>query len=116
MEHYKISKVLKGLSVSKFVAKQWIDINDLSSSQHSDKKNIQFETLVLRSDLCDFSDAYIVVKRSTTVEEDNDDKTKNKKPIFKNNAPFRSCISKINKNFLWTMQKILILLCQCIIC
>ena len=116
MEHYKISKVLKDLSASKFVAKQWIKVNDLSSSQHSDNKNMQFKTSVLRSDLCDFSDPYIVVKRSITVEENNDDKTKNKKLIFKNNAPFRSYISKINNNFLWAMQKILILLCQCIIC
>ena len=88
MEHYKISKVLKDLSASKFVAKQWIKVNDLSSSQHSDNKNMQFKTSVLRSDLCDFSDPYIVVKRSITVEENNDDKTKNKKLIFKNNAPF----------------------------
>ena len=116
MGHYKISKVLNDSSVSKYLAKQWIKVNDLSSIQHSDNKNIQVKTSVLRSDLCDFSDAYIVVKRSITVEEDNDDKTKNKKLIFKNNAPFRSYISKINNNFLWTMQKILILLCQCTIC
>ena len=89
MEHYKISKVLKDLSVSKFVAKQWIEVNDLSSSQHSDNKNNQFKISMLRSDLCDL---YIVVKRSITVEEDNDDKIKSKKPIFKNNVPFRSYI------------------------
>ena len=89
MEHYKISKVLKDLSVSKFVAKQWIEVNDLSSSQHSDNKNNQFKISMLRSDLCDL---YIVVKRSITVEEDNDDKIKSKKPIFKNNVPFGSYI------------------------
>ena len=89
MEHYKVSKVLKDLSVSKFVAKQWIEVNDLSSSQHSDNKNNQFKISMLRSDLCDL---YIVVKRSITVEEDNDDKIKSKKPIFKNNAPFGSYI------------------------
>ena len=89
MEHYKVSKVLKDLSVSKFVAKQWIEVNDLSSSQHSDNKNNQFKISMLRSDLCDL---YIVVKRSITVEEDNDDKIKSKKPIFKNNVPFRSYI------------------------
>ena len=47
---------------------------------------------MLRSDLCDYGDAYIVVKGIVTVEEENDDKTRNKKLIFKNNAPFRSCI------------------------
>ena len=46
--------------------------------------------------LCDFRDAYIVVEGRITVEEDNDAETRNKKVIFKNNAPFRSCISKNN--------------------
>ena len=55
---------------------------------------------MLRSDLCHYRDAYIVVKGRVTVEGDNDDKTRNKKLIFKNNAPFRSCISKINNNFI----------------
>ena len=46
--------------------------------------------------LCDFRDAYIVVEGRITVEEDNDAETRNKKVIFKDNAPFRSCISKNN--------------------
>ena len=52
---------------------------------------------MLRSDLCDYSDAYIVVKRRVTVGEDDGDKKTNKKLTFTNNTPFRSCISKINK-------------------
>ena len=48
---------------------------------------------MLRPDLCNYSHAYIVVKGRITVEGDNDDKKRNKKLIFKNNAPFRSCIS-----------------------
>ena len=55
---------------------------------------------MLRSDLCHYRDAYIVVKGRVTVEGDNDDKTRNKKLIFKNNAPFRSCISKISNRFI----------------
>ena len=55
---------------------------------------------MLRSDLRDYSDAYIVVKGRITVDEYNDDKTRNKKQIFKNNAPFRSCITKINNTFI----------------
>ena len=51
---------------------------------------------MLRSDLCDYTNAYIVVKRRTTVEGDNNVKTIIIKLIFKNNASFRSCISKIN--------------------
>ena len=56
--------------------------------QCSVNKNRRFKTSVLRSDLCDYSDTYVVVEGTITVEESNDDKTINKKLIFKNNAPF----------------------------
>ena len=55
---------------------------------------------MLRSNLCDNNDAYTVVKGRITVEGDNDDKTRNKKLIFKNNALVRSCILKINNTFI----------------
>ena len=55
---------------------------------------------MLRSDWCDYSDAYIVVKETIIVEGDNNAKKRNKKLTFKNNAPFRSCISKINNSFI----------------
>ena len=51
---------------------------------------------MLRSDLCDFSDAYIVVKGDITLEGNNNVNKRNKHLTFKNNAPFISCISKIN--------------------
>ena len=51
---------------------------------------------MLRLDLCNFSDAYIVVKGDIILEGDNDDNKRNKNFTFKNNAPFISCISKIN--------------------
>ena len=50
---------------------------------------------MLRSDLCDFSDSYIVVKEYIAVTEPDDVK-RNKIVAFKNNAPFVKCISKIN--------------------
>ena len=49
-----------------------------------------------RSDLCDYSDAYIVVKGKIIVANPDND-AYDKKLVFKNNAPFVSCISKINK-------------------
>ena len=70
---------------------------------------------MLRSAFCDYSDAYVIVKGKIIVEGDNDANIRNTNLIFKNNAPYRSCISKIN-NYLQTMEKILILLCRCIIC
>ena len=50
---------------------------------------------MLRSDLCDFSDAYIVVKGHIAVTAP-DDTRRNKSIAFKNDAPFTNCISKIN--------------------
>ena len=58
-------------------------------------KKIRIKTPMLRSDLCDFSDAYIVVKGDITVTNPNNAK-RNKAVAFKNNAPFINCISKIN--------------------
>ena len=55
---------------------------------------------MLRSDLCDYSDAYIVVKGRISVRGTNDANKRNKKLTFKNNAPFRSCISKISNTFI----------------
>ena len=50
---------------------------------------------MLRSDLCDYSDAYIVVKGTITVTDPDND-AYDKELTLKNNAPFVSCISKIN--------------------
>ena len=54
---------------------------------------------MLGSDLCDFSDAYIVLKGSITVTNPNND-AYNKKLTFKNNTQFVSCISKINNTLI----------------
>ena len=89
MENYKIFKLLNDSSVSKFVIKKWVEANDLSSCQYSVNKNLRFKTSMLRSDLCDYSDAYVVVKARITVEGDNNANKRNKKLTFKNNAPFR---------------------------
>ena len=56
---------------------------------------------MLRSSLCDYSDAYILVKGTVSVENkadrDQPNNAANKKVIFKNCAPFSKCISRINK-------------------
>ena len=62
---------------------------------------IKFKTSMLRSSLCDYSDAYILVKRNIAVSNTAADgaavNNTNKKVIFKNCAPFTNCISKILK-------------------
>ena len=95
MEHHKISKLINNLTLSKFVVRKWIQVNDLSGSKYSVNKNIKFKTPTLRSDLCDYSDAYIAVKMIIDIKW-----YARKNVAVKNNALFRSCISKINKTFL----------------
>ena len=80
MEHNKISQLLNDSTVSKFVTKKWVQVNDLSSGQCSVNKNIRFKTSALRSE------------GRITVAGDDDDKKRDEKLFFKNNVPFRSCI------------------------
>ena len=76
--------------------KKWIEVYDQSEKNYSPNKEIRIKTSMLRSDLCDFSDAYIVVKGTITLEGDSDAKKRNKNLAFKDNAPLIKRISKIN--------------------
>ena len=79
----------------RFVTKKWVEVYDQSGGSYNVNKEIRIETSMLRSDLYDFSDAYIVVK-GVIVVTDRDNVKRNKSVAFKNNAPFINCISKIN--------------------
>ena len=68
---------------------------------------------MLRLDLCGYRDVYIVVKGTITVEGDNNSKKKNKKLTFKNNAPFRSCILKMNNTFIDNAEDLDIVMPSC---
>ena len=78
-----------------FFTKKWIEVYDQSEGNYDVNKEIRIKTSMLRSDLCDYSDAYIIVKGTITVVRPNNAK-RNKAVTFKNNAPFINCISKIN--------------------
>ena len=80
----------------RFFTKKWIEIYDQSEENYNVNKEIRIKASMLRSDLCDYSDAYIVVKGDITLEGDNDANKRNKNLAFKNNAQFINCISKIN--------------------
>ena len=82
-----------------FWQKSGLNINNSSRGQYSANKNVMFKTSMLTSDFCDCSDAYAIVKGRKN-NWDDVDKTRNKKLIFKSNAPFRSCISRINSTFI----------------
>ena len=73
---------------------------DESIETYAVNKQIKFKTSILRSSLCDYSGAYILVKGKITVNNTVDAgaaaNNTNKNVIFKNCAPFTNCISKIN--------------------
>ena len=70
MEFRKIINLLDITSDDKdlprYVTKKWIEVYDQSEKNYSFNKEIRIKTPILRSDLCDFSDAYIIVKGNIT--------------------------------------------------
>ena len=100
MEFQKIVNFLDTTSDDKdlprFVTKKWIEVYDQSEKNCSPNKEIRIKASMLRSDLCDFSDAYIVVEGTITLKGDNYANKQNKNLAFRNNAPFINYISKIN--------------------
>ena len=61
--------------VPRFISKKWIEVHDQSGSaedRYKPSKQIRFKISMLRSDVCDFSDVYIVVKGTITLTKDVD--------------------------------------------
>ena len=103
MEYQKIANLIDDNTSnqpSKFRTRSWIEINDESRGAYNVNSQIKFKTTMLKSSLCDYSDAYILVKRTISVNNTAAQgaaaNNTNKKVIFKNCAPFTNCISEIN--------------------
>ena len=100
MEDDKINNLLhsednESEKFSKFVTRQYVKVNSLFDT-YNENKSIRFKTLMLRSSLCDYSDAYILVKGTITVAGNNLRDRQDRPLILKNNTPFVSCITRIN--------------------
>ena len=69
MEYQNITNLVGNVTdkVPRFITKKWIEVHHQSGETCNTNKQIRFKTSMLRSDLCDFSDAYIVVKGKITV-------------------------------------------------
>ena len=117
MEYQKIINILddKTNQPSKLRTKNWVEVNDelrgdyndhddddnnINNNDNDNNNNIKFKTTMIRSSLCDYSDAYIIVKGTITVSNTtsagaavNND---NKKVVFKNCVIFTSCITETN--------------------
>ena len=82
----------------RFVTEEWIEVYDqfgTAEDTYKPSKQIRFEISMLRSDLCDYSNPYIVVKGNIIATEVNNN-VYDKKLAFKNHAPFNGCITKIS--------------------
>ena len=112
MEYQKITNLLDSTSdnVPIIITKKWIEVHDHSRSaedRYKPGKRIRFKTSMLRSDICDFIDAYIVAKGTITLTKTNGRDfidIRNRSLAFKNNAPFTNCISKINNLLIDNVQ------------
>ena len=98
MEFIKINNLFGPAhdKVPRFITKSWIEVQSQSGSTFNTSKPIRFKTSMLRSDLCDYSDAYVWVKRTITVTNSDNSVNFDRRLTLKNNAPFISCISKMN--------------------
>ena len=102
MEYQKIENLIDDTSNQpyKFRTRNWVEINDESRGAYNVNSQIKFKTTMLKSSLCDYSDAYILVKgtisATSTAAAGAAGNNINKKVIFKNCAPFANCVSEIN--------------------
>ena len=102
MEYGKIANLLGDASnkISKFKTRKSIEINDDSIGTYNPGSQIKFKTAMIKSSLCDYSDAYIHVKGTITVNNTAaagaDKNNTNKKVRFKNCSPLTNCRSEIN--------------------
>ena len=96
---------------SKFRTRTWVEINDESRGTYN-SNDIKFKTTIRRSNLCDYADAYILVKGTITITSAGDDDVakrldeRDKDVIFKDCAPFTKCISRINNTDIDNAQDI----------
>ena len=105
MEYQKTTNLLGSTpnEMPRFITKKWVEVHDQSggaNDRYKPNKLVRFKTSMLRSDLCDFSDAYIVDKGEVTVTGTNNNSRKNRLLVFKNNVPFINCISKVNNTLI----------------
>ena len=113
METQKIVNLLNSSEneFSKFATKKWCAIDSEIKGDYSDEDPIKFLTKSIKSSLCDYSDAYILVTGNIAVTRTIDaavagDDPQRKQSLtaatqvaFKNCAPFKDCRTEINDTF-----------------
>ena len=106
METQKIVNLLNASDneSSKSATRKWYVINDQNNTEYGETNeidsSIKFETKFIKSNLCDYSDAYILVVGEITATNGN----ANTKVKFKNCAPFTRCVTHIKDEHLDTAE------------
>ena len=95
MEAQKIVNLLNGFDNDNST-KKWYIIDSESKGNYSHENPIKFLTNSIESNLCDYSDAYILATRNITATPNN----AATEVIFKNCAPFEKCRTEINETFI----------------
>ena len=98
MEYRKTTKLLDNTQNQpfKFRTKYWVEINDDASGNYNTNSQIRLKNAVLKSSLCNFSEACILLTVADTSTPATGTNNANKKVIFKNCATFTDYIRKIN--------------------
>ena len=91
MKHQKVSNLLNEANDSQFVTRKWNTVNDNSKANHDTANGITYNTEVLKSNLCDYNDAYILVRVNITITGHQVTQI-----AFKNCVPCTNCITKID--------------------
>ena len=103
MEYQKIINLIGGkVSDSKlprYLTKKWVEVYDQSDGTYNVNNDIRFKTPMLRSDLCDYNNAYIIVTSKINVTDPNNN-AYDKELALKNNAQFFNCILKIHNTLI----------------
>ena len=113
MEYQNIANLLNNASnkPSKFRTRNWVEINDKSRGTYT-SNDIKFKATMLRSNLRDHADTYILVKGTITITDAWDDDSaerldeRNKGVIFKTCPPSTKCISRIDNAYIDNAQDI----------
>ena len=98
METQKVINLLNSTENEylKFATKKWYVIYSETKGHYSHENRIKFLTNLLESNICDYSDAYVLVTGNIAVAGGNN----NTKVAFKNCSPFRKCRIEINETFI----------------
>ena len=115
METQKIVNLLNDTDneSSRFATRKWYVINDQNNTEYvdgnNDDSNIKFETKVIKSSLCDYSDAYILVTGDITATGG----VENTNVVSKNFAPFTKCVTHVNNEDIDITDNIDIIIHMC---